>query len=164
MEVVEIDKIELEKPRHFLFLQQELQSILPLRGKERMEAILSSDHPKEIFQSLPVEEAYLTIKEMGEQDALPLLSLMSNEQIQYLLDLELWRGYEFSPEKVDHWLPFILSCDGEAKKQWLKSIDLDTLLLLLKKIYESIRVEKNLLFLVQVKIFLHLMAFILLKS
>lgn len=140
MEAVERNETDHEKPWRSLSLQREWQSILSLRGKKKMEAILSSDHPKEIFQSLHEEEAYLTIKEIGEQDALPLLSLMSHEQIQYLLDLELWRGYEFNPEKVDHWLPLILSCDEETKKQWLSSIDFDTLLLLLKK---NIRIHTN---------------------
>lgn len=114
-------------------IQRDLSTLLQLRGKERMEAILSSENPKSLFQSLQEEEAYFTIKEVGEEDALPLLSLMSPSQCQYLLDLELWRGYEIQLEKVDHWLPLLLSCDQEAVREWLQSIDLDTLLLILKK-------------------------------
>ncbi len=113
--------------------QRDLPPLLKLRGKERMEAILSSDDPRRIFQSLQEEEAYFTIKEIGEQDALPLLSLMSPTQCQYLLDLELWRGYEIQLEKVEHWLPLLLSCDQESVRRWLRTIDLDTLLLILKK-------------------------------
>ncbi len=113
--------------------QNALLSILQLRGKERMEAILSSDNPKAIFQSLPEAEAYLTIKEIGEESALPLLSLMSSEQCQYLLDLELWKGYDLQLERLERWLPVLLSCEDEALEQWLQSVDLDTLLLILKK-------------------------------
>jgi len=116
-----------------LQIQKALSTILSLQGKERMEAILSLDNAREVFQSMPEEEAYLTIKEIGEYDSLPLLSLMSSEQCQYLLDLELWKGYEFQPERVEHWLPLLLACDEEALEDWLKKIDLDTLLLLLKK-------------------------------
>jgi len=116
-----------------LQIQKALSTILSLQGKERMEAILSLDNAREVFRSMPEEEAYLTIKEIGEYDSLPLLSLMSSEQCQYLLDLELWKGYEFQPERVEHWLPLLLACEEEALEDWLKKIDLDTLLLLLKK-------------------------------
>ncbi|MGQ9636861.1 MAG: DUF6178 family protein [Thermodesulfobacteriota bacterium] len=115
-----------------------IQRILSLRGKDRMEAILSLKNAREVFRSLPEEEVYLTIKEIGEYDSLPLLSLMSSEQCQYLLDLELWKGFEFQSEKIEHWLPLLLSCEEEAFDQWLKDLDLDTLLLLLKK---SIRIH-----------------------
>ncbi len=114
-------------------IQRAVSHILQLRGKDRMEAILSSDHPQEIFQSLPDEEAYLTIKEIGAQDALPLMALMSPQQCQYLLDLELWKGYEIQIDGVERWLPLLLSCDAAAIHRWLPSLDIDTLLLILKK-------------------------------
>lgn len=134
MEVVEAEKGRFEPPEVREGLQVQLSRVLTLRGKERMEAILRSDAPRELFQSLPEEEAYLTIKEIGEQDALPLLSLFSPEQCQFLLDLELWRGYELQTDKAQHWLPLLLSCDEEALEQWLAELDEDTLLLLLKKL------------------------------
>ena len=132
MEAVGIER-RLESSHCEIRIQRDLSPILQLRGKDRMEAILSSDYPQEIFQSLPEEEAYFTIKEIGEQDALPLLSLMSPGQCQYLLDLELWKGYEIQLEKVERWLPLLLSCDEEAVGRWLRSFDIDTLLLILKK-------------------------------
>ena len=124
---------DLESSQGQIRGQRDLSPILQLRGKNRMEAILSSDDPREIFQSLPEEEAYFTIKEIGEQDALLLLSLMSPGQCQYLLDLELWKGYEIQLGKVEQWLPLLLSCDEEAVDRWLRSLDIDTLLLILKK-------------------------------
>jgi len=133
MEAVGIDERRLESTQDQIWISMSLLPILQLQGKERMGAILNSDHPKELFQALPEEEAYFTIKEIGEQDALPLLSLMSNEQCQYLLDIELWKGYEIQLEKVERWLPLLLSCDYEAVGRWLRSLDIDTLLLILKK-------------------------------
>lgn len=132
MEAVGIER-RLESSQGQIRIQRDLSPILQLRGKDRMEAILSSDYPQDIFQSLPEEEAYFTIKEIGEQDALPLLSLMSPGQCQYLLDLELWKGYEIQLGKVERWLPLLLSCDEEAVGRWLRSLDIDTLLLILKK-------------------------------
>ncbi len=133
MEAVDVEERRPESSRGRIPIQTELFLILQLKGKDRMEAILSSDHPRDLFQSLPEEEAYFTIKEIGEQDALSLLSLMSPGQCQYLLDLELWKGYEIQPEKMERWLPLLLSCDAEAVGQWLRSLDIDTLLLILKK-------------------------------
>lgn len=113
--------------------KEEISSILELKGKERMDAILNRENAQELVQAMPEEEIYLTIKEIGEHDALPLISLMSPEQYQYLLDLEFWKKYELNPEKIYHWLPILLSCEEEAIERWLKSIDLDTLILTLKK-------------------------------
>ncbi len=133
MEALVGEERTLESSRGDIRFQRGVSRILQLRGKDRTEAILSSDHPQEIFWSLPEEEAYFTIKEIGEQDALPLLSLMSLGQCQYLLDLELWKGYEIQIDKVEQWLPLLLSCDEEAIHQWLRSLDIYTLLLILKK-------------------------------
>lgn len=113
--------------------REEISSILELKGKDRMEAILNHDNAQDLVQSLPEEEVYFTIKEIGEQDALPIISLMSPEQYQFLLDLELWKGYELKPERIEHWLPILLSCEADAIERWLKTIDLDTLILILKK-------------------------------
>lgn len=98
MEAVGVEEKQFECSQHQIRIQRDLFPILKLRGKERMDAIPSSDNPQEIFQSLPEEEVYFSIKEIGEQDALPLLSLMSPRQCQYLLDLELWKGYEVQLE------------------------------------------------------------------
>lgn len=133
MEALVGEEKTLESPQGDVRIQRGVSRILQLRGKERMEAILSSDHPLEIFWFLPEEEAYFTIKEIGEYDALPLLSLMSPAQCQYLLDLELWKGYEIQLDRVERWLPLLLSCDEEAIHRWLRSLDIDTLLLVLKK-------------------------------
>ncbi len=130
---MDLEKRGLPSQGDSIQIQKVLSSILSLPGKERMEAILSLENAREVFQSMPEEEAYLTIKEIGDHDSLPFLSLMSSDQCQYLLDLELWKGYEFQPERVEHWLPLLLACEEEALEEWLKGIDLDTLLLLLKK-------------------------------
>lgn len=133
MDTMDLEERSLPSQGDSIQIQNVISSLLSLRGKERMEAILSLDNAREVLRSMPEEEVYLTIKEIGEYDSLPLLSLMSSEQCQYLLDLELWKGYEFQPERVEHWLPLLLACEEEALEEWLKQIDLDTLLLLLKK-------------------------------
>jgi hypothetical protein len=133
MEAVGVEEKQFESSALQIRIERDLPLVLQLRGRDRMEAILSSDHPRELFQSLPEEEAYFTIKEIGEQDALPLLSLMSPAQCQYLLDLEIWRGYEIQRQNIEQWLPLLLSCDEEAVGRWLRSLDIDTLLLILKK-------------------------------
>lgn len=130
MEITEDKNIEAPGK---IISREEISSILELKGKDRMEAILNHDNAQYLVQSLPEEEIYFTIKEIGAEDALPLISLMSAEQYQYLLDLELWKGYELKPEKVEYWLPILLSCEEDAIERWLKTVDLDTLLLILKK-------------------------------
>ena len=59
-------------------------------GKKRMDLILTSSRPEELARAIPPEDLVLSIKDIGDTDAVVLLELSSDRQLNYLLDLELW--------------------------------------------------------------------------
>lgn len=80
------------------------------RGKKMLEA---SNLPAQVAGLAPLE-AYFIIKELGVDDALPILLLANAEQLQTCIDLDCWDGADFSPEDLDAWLAPFASEGGEA--------------------------------------------------
>ena len=65
--------------------------LLAQPGKKALDLILESPTPARLVQSLAEEDLFWLVRDIGPEDALPVLSLASNDQWQYLLDLELWK-------------------------------------------------------------------------
>ena len=81
-----------------------IKKIYALSGKETLSLIVEHDSPKKLIQGLPCEDIYWLIKKIGEDDCLPVLELASEEQWQYILDLEIWRKERLSIDSVFEWL------------------------------------------------------------
>jgi hypothetical protein len=99
--------------------------------KERMDLILADPAAKALTASMEPQEFFWLIKEIGETDALELLSLASPEQSVFLLDMETWEGWNFSNEKMCHWLAYFMEGGEPAVHQLLKRLDFEILQLFL---------------------------------
>lgn len=94
------------------------KDLLRLPGKKALELILESPRPVTLVQSLAEEDLFWLIQEIGPEDALPILSLASNDQWQYLLDLELWTKDRLEIDSVNRWLHLLLEADPERFLIW----------------------------------------------
>jgi hypothetical protein len=81
---------------------------------------------------LPEQEVYLTLKEVGFEDALPLLSLMSREQLHYVNDMEAWNKERFEAPSFLKLIQMIHRCGEDRLADWLLAVDPELLVLLLK--------------------------------
>ena len=114
-----------------LSLEEQSALVLSLEpGKFRQDLVLLSDRPDLLTQSLPPEDFALTVKEIGDQDALVLLELSSNEQLAYLLDLDLWVKTDLDMRQVGHWLEILMECGPKRFMRWTDSTDFEFLVLL----------------------------------
>jgi len=138
------DPQEAKKVFQFLTLQNQLELILRSRGKERLQILFLSEHPEELVPSLPEQEIFLTIKEVGEKDCLELISLTTPEQCQYLLDIELWKRDQLDPEKVLHWMEILLESGEKKVIQFIQSADPEFVALILKKFLRVTTLEGEL--------------------
>ena len=94
------------------------KDLLRLPAKKALEVILESPRPVTLVQSLAEEDLFWLVQEIGHEDALPILSLASNDQWQYLLDLELWTKDRLGIHSVNRWLDLLLKADPERFLIW----------------------------------------------
>lgn len=131
--------IELDEKRLERISPQELsQHLMRLPAKKRLEVILSREDAEAVVAALPDQDFYLSLKEIGVEDAISLLSLANVSQLNYLFDLEWWQKDQVLPAKAVEWLDRLARAGEEQLLKWLYDADFELLLNLFKK---WIRVE-----------------------
>jgi hypothetical protein len=135
------DPKEAQKVFNSLPVKNQLDIVLQARGKERLHYLFLSEHPEELVQQLPELEVFLTVKEIGENDSLELISLTTSEQFQYLLDLDFWKRDQLAPEKILNWMEILLESGEKKVTQFIESTDPEFIALLLKKFLQVTALE-----------------------
>jgi len=109
---------------------EQAEFALRLPAGQRMELMLNAPHPLRLIRALPDSELYLTVREVGPADALPLLALASAAQLTHLIDLESWRKDRFDADRSGAWVATILEAGEPALERLLQAMDDDLLALL----------------------------------
>jgi hypothetical protein len=91
---------------------------LALPGKKALEAILESPTPAHLVQSLAEEDLFWLLQDVGPEDGLAILSVASNDQWHYLLDLDLWDRDRLDTGSVNRWLTLLLKADPARFLTW----------------------------------------------
>jgi hypothetical protein len=137
------DPKEAQRIFNALPAEQQLEIVLKTRGKERIHTLFLSEHAQELVHRLPELEVFLTVKEVGEKDAMDLISLTTPEQYQYLLDLDFWKKDQLDPEKALHWMEILIESGEEKVAQFIRSTDPEFIALLLKKFLHVTTLEEE---------------------
>lgn len=106
-----------------LALDEKRAYLKTLSAKEQMELIISDPDGKRVTRSLGAQEFFWLFKEIGEEDAVELLPLASTEQCVFMLDMELWEGWNFSQEKAIRWLTYLMEGGKPRVHELLKHLD-----------------------------------------
>ncbi len=108
------------------------------RGRRRLDVILDSKDAQALVRSLPADELYLTIREVGLADAVPIVQLASPAQFKVFLDLEAWSRGTFDPRRTLPWLRAARAgahLEPRAEARWarkLAALDPEVLFLVLR--------------------------------
>ena len=89
----------------------------------RGERLLAAADLGEEVAALEPLEAYYIIRELGLDQALPILRELSHEQLQACLDLDCWNRYDFTVESLAEWLAPFAAVDAETLAQTFLSLD-----------------------------------------
>jgi hypothetical protein len=116
-----------------LSFAEQLSVLLLTSGQLRQDLILSSRFAPTLVPMLPEQEVYLTLKEIGLEDAVPMLSLMTQEQLRYVHDLEAWNKEHFEAKGFLKLLLIIRQCGEDKLADLLNTVDPEVLVLLLKE-------------------------------
>lgn len=112
-------------------LQQKIETLHSMSGARQLKAILADPRTERFVQSLPLLDFYRIIRSIGADNA--LVQLATAEQMQFVLDLELWEEWSISLEETHKWLETILETGDKHAARLLAQLDLELLLIYLKK-------------------------------
>lgn len=100
-----------------------LNSVLTLPGSEALNRILDHADADMIVRDMSRVDLFWLIKKIGADDSLPLLRSASNDQWQYVMDMELWKRDSLDLEEAFKWLDRFHRADPQRLAQWLYSED-----------------------------------------
>ena len=113
-------------------LTQFRRRLSELAPKERLEALVSAPVAKELVQSIPADELYSTIAEVGLADATELVHLASSEQFQAFLDLGAWSKDRIEARRAITWLRAARVDDPHEFLAKVRALDVELLELVLR--------------------------------
>jgi hypothetical protein len=109
-----------------------------LSSQAREELIEVVSRPGDIMKRVSEEEIFLTIKELGAENALNLIRATTSDQLQYLLDVELWSKDQFNPASALKWMSVIADLGHDKVRQFYGTVDEE---LLIKAMSTFVRVH-----------------------
>jgi hypothetical protein len=111
-------------------------------GKEKLDVLLSAPDPEALVQSIPDQELYLALLEIGPEDAAEVVALSSPSQFRHAIDLSAWPGRDAGPEPSSllRWLRLAREGAGHSDRatkrfrEKLAALDAEILSLMLLRI------------------------------
>ncbi|MCY1014797.1 DUF6178 family protein [Pyxidicoccus sp. MSG2] len=121
------------------------QRLMRLSPRQRMDALLEASDARAVVRSLPPEDLYVTIQEVGLADATELVQLASPGQFRAFVDLGGWHRDKVDSHAVLTWLRAArggVDDTGDFLRK-LHAVDLEVLELLLREFSEVHDLEEN---------------------
>lgn len=116
-------------------VSDQVLSALYLQGKDRLQLIMLSPKGVEVVRAMPPEEIYYMIKRADNDDRLLLLSALSQDQLQYVFDIEWWDGDKFLPQRSLEWFFLLDQCgDDEQILNWFLTDEFDQKVMVLQSL------------------------------
>lgn len=112
-------------------------------GRKKLDLLLDAPDPGALVRSLPAEDLYLAIQEIGLADSGLLVQLASPEQFRTFVDLDAWQGDTLDAEKVLLWLRLARGDDDEEYRRKAHHLDREVMELLLRSIVRIYDLEED---------------------
>jgi len=120
--ILSLPKKEAEEEFNRLSITSQAMMALMAPWGKRQELMILSHRFPELVRSMPVEELFWTIKATGPEDALPLISATSFQQLQFMLDLDWWEKDDFRLDRATAWLLLLFEAGEETVNSWFNSL------------------------------------------
>ncbi len=103
--------------------RKDLDRILSLPGSQALNRLLDYENAAQIVRDMSRVDLFWLIKKIGEDDSLPILRLASDDQWQYIMDLEQWKSDRVELKETAQWLDRFHKADPERLARWFYSED-----------------------------------------
>jgi hypothetical protein len=104
-----------------------LQRLSALPARARLDALISADDARAMVQSVPPEQLYATLMEVGLADGMDVVELASPEQFQALVDLGAWKKDHLDPHALLEWLRAARGDEPEPLLRKVHAMDVELL-------------------------------------
>ena len=112
-------------------LHAKKREILGMPPKMALDAILSAEHPAAVVHVFTEQDFHLLIHDIGIDDARPLLALAKDQQLEYIVDTEIWAADQIDFLETIRWLEVLYRADPDRTTRWLMTEKLEFLKLFL---------------------------------
>lgn len=100
-------------------LSLDRQKILAMPAEQALAAILNHPYPVTLVQSMAEEDLLMLVHAIGADDALEVLGMASNQQWEYLLDMQVWVRDHLDSHALTEWLDRLLRADPDRFTHWI---------------------------------------------
>ncbi len=107
-------------------LFEQRKAILILPPQDALDRILSFPQPTALVHSFPEEDLHMLIRDIGPDDCLPILSLASARQWQYILDVEGWCKDRPDIKGMTEWMHRFLEANPDGFVRWFLTDAVET--------------------------------------
>jgi hypothetical protein len=114
-------------------IEKQLQQLQGLSARKKYKQLIEAENSFELVQSMPPQELFLLIKELGVVDSADLIGLATPEQVTLCVDMDCWRGDELDRDLSMQWLYLLMIQDEEAFLRLIDGFDFELLVMMVKK-------------------------------
>lgn len=76
----------------------------PLKSQNLAKQIFKADVPEQVVKKLPPQSLFMAVRENGLQSSSDLLEIITEEQMQVVMDFDLWNKDKFNEDNFFEWL------------------------------------------------------------
>ena len=114
------------------------------RGTQRRDFLLAQPDAASLVSELPITELHALITDVGLEESRELLALVTPEQVQGMLDLDLWREDDVAEAQIGPWLDALIDQGYERTTVLWEGLDPELAALILgrwTRIYDIVEGE-----------------------
>lgn len=101
----------------------QLATARSLQSDALQEWLLLSEDCTDLVRALPSVQLHQAIREIGEEDALPVLATASSEQVQDVLDIEWFVEGRLDHSKVRYWMELLMEINESEAGEVINGLD-----------------------------------------
>ncbi|MFW6011432.1 MAG: DUF6178 family protein, partial [Desulfosalsimonas sp.] len=99
-------------------LEEDKRRILAKPPGSALDEIMEHPQATALVHSMAEEDFFFLVHDIGPEDAIELLSLASNRQWEYILDVEIWNRDRINTGALTHWMNLLSMADGDRFIKW----------------------------------------------
>lgn len=120
-----------------------VRRLTDLAPRNRIDAMMEEVDGRALVRSLPAEDVYSTIIDVGLADSTEIVQLATPDQFRTFIDLAAWQRDRMDPLEVLHWLRAARGDDDEDFLKKVQVMDIEVLELLYKRLAIIHDLEEN---------------------